>query len=63
MKRAARRNIDGDLSGFKPVGQALRTVSTSSLPIGPFQSGMEQASARTATNALSNLSCASKLKR
>ncbi|XP_008670515.2 uncharacterized protein [Zea mays] len=39
MKRASRRNLDGDLSGFKPAGQALRTVSTSSLPIGPFQSG------------------------
>ncbi|KAL5669508.1 hypothetical protein ACJX0J_021729, partial [Zea mays] len=38
MKRASRRNLDGDLSGFKPAGQALRTVSTSSLPIGPFQS-------------------------
>jgi hypothetical protein len=36
MKRAARRNIDGDLSRFKPAGQALRTVSTSSLPIGMF---------------------------
>ncbi|ONM26415.1 hypothetical protein ZEAMMB73_Zm00001d007256, partial [Zea mays] len=55
MKRASRRNLDGDLSGFKPAGQALRTVSTSSLPIGPFQSGMEQASAVTAINDLSNL--------
>jgi hypothetical protein len=63
MKRASRRNLDGDLSGFKPAGQALRTVSTSSLPIGPFQSGMEQASAVTAINDLSNLSCASKLKK
>ena len=63
MKRASRRNLDGDLSGLKPAGEALRTVSTSSLSIGPFQSGMEQASAVTAINDLSNLSCASKLKK